>query len=281
VCQIEQITDLSMFKSFQGGWADKSHILALSLDNYYDWSLRVVRAMSVCCQLQLYLDCDTVPYLSRPRVSEDATDAEIESAENWDFNNLQALSCIQATIDHEEAREIMFCQTAREAWAILKSRHAKMPLVALYRLIEESFQLRLSRTTAEDMLRNMERLSTLSERIFAIGFPTRDMWNAIVILRSLDADLAHIRDSLLDYFSRNPFDINIVMTRIRLEADQLNYELAAASKFGGEGRCPRNKDASRERNKPRPGRRSRDHRRRKFNANGSSSKDAAVKTMAR
>jgi hypothetical protein len=100
---IKQITNLSTFNSFQGGWADKSHILSLSLGNYYDWALRIVRALSQCCQLHRYLDCDTSTYLSRPITDEDSSDDQLESAENWDFNNDQALSCIQATVDNEEA----------------------------------------------------------------------------------------------------------------------------------------------------------------------------------
>jgi hypothetical protein len=110
----------------------------------------------------------------------------------------------------------------------LKNRHVKMTPVALYRLIEECFQVKTSRSL-EDILPNIDHVCTLGDRIFAIGLPDRDTWNAMVMLHSLGPDLSHVRDSLLAHVSDDLLDMALVKQRLRTEVEMLRKESATAT----------------------------------------------------
>jgi hypothetical protein len=171
---IEKIKNLSSFGSFKGGWSDTENILSISRNNYHEWSARVMQAMSQCCQLQQYLGIDDT-YIEKPVLGSRPTREELNSKVAWDFNNLQAKACLVTAIDPVEAREISGCVTAKEAWDILKRRHVKKTPVALYHMIEETFGIKITRSS-DDFLASLERICTLANRIYAIGLPTREMW---------------------------------------------------------------------------------------------------------
>jgi hypothetical protein len=115
----------------------------------------------------------------------------------------------------------------KKAWEILKNHHVKMTPIVLYRLIEECFQVRTS-WLLEDIFSNLDCVCTLGNWIFAIGLPNHNTWNAMVMLHSLQGNLSHICDLLLNHVFNDTLDMALMKQHLCTKVEVICKEAATA-----------------------------------------------------
>lgn len=191
--------------------------LDLTLGNYVLWARRVRDTLSLCGDLEEYLDPASVcpDSVARP-----------VSARAWNTNNHHVLSFVRVNCSSDEREHIEHFTSASALWAFLKDRHSNRGPHAQVLLLRDLLQLSFNSSKA--IVPQAHQCLTICRQIITMGPLNLDSLAKVALLHMMRDSLPELQRTFADSLSRatvaSPYTVTDMIKRLEMEQSFRNAD---------------------------------------------------------